>query len=624
MALTAPAPGGSSGPTGAPAPSRTPAEAAGPPPVPPVTPGRRPPARYAVHALLALVCLVGLAAVAGPDRLGITDEGVVVAQVDRLDRGSWWIPNASPELDPTGRMTPIELSDVADDGAYLPYAKHAAYPLLLLPAWRAGGVAGLLAVSVLGVWVAAVAGGLLARRVDRRAAVPTLWVLAVASPLVFDANVVMAHGPAAAAVALTAVGALAVAFDRRWWAVALLVPAAIASVVLRSEGLLAVAALGAALALTAVVGRFRHAGAPGSGPSDGQPSFVAMVAVGCGLPMLAAAAFLADGRLAAHVAGRSGLRTFTTAGGGFDLVGGRLDATWASLLRPDSLPSPVTALLTVVVAAALVGGAVLLRAGGPDATTSRRRAALGLWCLAAVAAGVRLALPPVLITGLFAAFPLLLVGAVLLRRSRLATPAVRVLVATTVLGGLAVLATSYDIGGSAEWGGRYFHVLLPLAVPVVVVALVDSLAPLDRRAAAGLVAALVVTGLATSATEVRVERRLHGGAAALTDSVTAAARDTAPGDGGDPVVAFTTPGVARLDPTGLDRTRYLFVDPAAGPAGPADLARRLRAAGVDRLTWVVPAGAGLPDGFGGTGWRVVGRRGVGSLTPRDVLMVEAE
>ena len=187
-----------------------------------------------------------------------------------------------------------------------------------------------------------------------------------------------------------------------------------------------------------------------------------------------------------------------------------------------------------------------------------------------------------------------------------------------------MLATSYDIGGSAEWGGRYFHVLLPLAVPVVVVALVDALAPLDRRAAAGLVAALVVTGLATSATEVRVERRLHAGAAALTDSVTAAARDTAPGDGGDPVVAFTTPGVARLDPTGLDRTRYLFVDPAAGPAGPADLARRLRAAGVDRLTWVVPAGAGLPDGFGGTGWRVVGRRGVGSLTPRDVLVVEAE
>ncbi|MFZ4518974.1 MAG: hypothetical protein ACOYOP_11320 [Microthrixaceae bacterium] len=631
MALTAPAHDGPTGPTDAPAATRR---------DPVSTSGdrradhsatlgaerRHPP--LVVHALLALLCLVGLAALAGPDRVGITDEGVVVAQVDHLDRGSWWIPNAAPELDPAGRLTPIELSDVADDGAYLPYAKHAAYPLLLLPAWRLGGVTGLLAVSVLGVWVAAVAGALLARRVDRRAATPTLWLLAVGSPLVFDANVVMAHGPAAAAVGLTAVAALAVALDRRWWALVPLVPASVAAVLLRSEGLLAVAALGGGVLLGAVAGRVARPGRSTSG-DDGVvaaperapigPSLV----VGLGLPALGAVTYLADGRLAARVAGRSGLRTFTTAGGGFDLLGGRVDAAWASLLRPDSLPAPVTALLTVVAAVSLVAGAVVLRMGGAEPVAGRRRTALVLWWLAATAAAVRLAMPPVLITGLFAVFPLLLVGAVLLRRSRLVTPTVRVLATASVLGGLAVLATSYDIGGSAEWGGRYFHVLLPLAAPVVVVALVDALGRLDRPTASGLVAALVVLLVATTATEVRVERRLQDRAAVLTAAVNDVARRAPAGDGRAPVVAFTTPGVARLDPAGLDRTRYLFVDPATGRAVPVDLARRLRAAGVDRVTWVVPAGAGVPAGFLEEGWRVTARRGVGSLTPRDLLTVEA-
>ena len=44
-----------------------------------------------------------------------------------------------------------------------------------------------------------------------------------------------------------------------------------------------------------------------------------------------------------------------------------------------------------------------------------------------------------------------------------------------VVGAVAVIATQYSIGGGVEWGGRYFAVLLPVAVAVVVTGAVGTL-----------------------------------------------------------------------------------------------------------------------------------------------------
>ena len=65
---------------------------------------------------------------------------------------------------------------------------------------------------------------------------------------------------------------------------------------------------------------------------------------------------------------------------------------------------------------------------------------------------------------------LLPAGLVLVRRGTFASPAARLATSTAALFALAVLATQYPVGGSMEWGGRFFHVGLPLVVPVLLLA----------------------------------------------------------------------------------------------------------------------------------------------------------
>ena len=80
-------------------------------------------------------------------------------------------------------------------------------------------------------------------------------------------------------------------------------------------------------------------------------------------------------------------------------------------------------------------------------------------------------LPAGLVPGLVFAFPVLFAGLVVLRRDGLRemTPIFFLVVATIFF--VAVIFTQYGVGGSVEWGGRYFAIGVPLVCPVAVVTL---------------------------------------------------------------------------------------------------------------------------------------------------------
>ena len=83
-------------------------------------------------------------------------------------------------------------------------AKHPLYPVLLAAADRLGGVTGMVLLSLAGTVAAAGLAAVLARRLDPALVRPDLWMVGLASPLLFDGFLVIAHtlGAALAAAAV--------------------------------------------------------------------------------------------------------------------------------------------------------------------------------------------------------------------------------------------------------------------------------------------------------------------------------------------------------------------------------------------------------------------------------------
>ncbi len=224
------------------------------------------------------------------------------------------------------------------------------------------------------------------------------------------------------------------------------------------------------------------------------------------------------------------------------------------------------------------------------------------------------------VPGLLAAFPLAVVAIALVDRHVVAADGHLVLSAPAGLFMAGALATQYREGGSAEWGGRYFA----LAVPLVAVLAVDALARLAPRlpsvsrrwGAAGLVACslLLALGALTSL------RHVHEATGRLLQRIATTAASTVPGDGRpEPVILSAYPNLPRLAWPTYDRQRWLH-NPDDDLGG--DLAARLRQAGVRELVFIGQE----PDdtepyledyAVDGTRswetecWRVVGPRGPG-------------
>lgn len=438
----------------------------------------------AANALALLVVLLALIPIVGHDAISVPDEGIYSAQAQNLAEGSWSSPRTAPEVDPDGRLDGL-VPGLSGEDAIVPHYRNPLYPSVLGAVYRVGGTAGLVAVSAVSVWAAAVLGALLARRLNPAYAVPTLWILGVGSPLVFSATVVMAHGPAAAACAALLLAVAGAVDDHRR---AALVPAILAAAVLpmlRSEGLLVALAVGLVVGASAL----RRRGLD-----------LWRVAVGASVLAMAGLGHLLSNRWSARIATDLGAAAEV-----FVVPSERdpLAAAWIALLRPwfTGFQADVPLLLAII---AVVVAAVALRLA-----PSFRLLPLALLVLAAPLALVAAWRSYGLVTGLLPAFPALAAIIFLTREDLLRAP-VRRLVAVSVLAGGATVATIYSDGGSTQWGGRFFHVLLPALVPLTVLGLDRARQRLEPKEAAVAGVALAVVLVSLSAVALRANHSARG------------------------------------------------------------------------------------------------------------------
>ena len=415
-------------------------------------------------AALALV-LLALVPVLGTGASFSADEGAAIVQARSLSRGDGWIvEHPAPAVDPAGVHYPLENSDQGTRGA-APYAKHPLYPALLAVADRVGGVTAMVLLSLAGTVAAAGLAALLARALDPALARPTLWVVGLASPLFFDGFLVIGHTLGAALAAGAVLLALR-ALDRRTVPAALAVaPAVAAGVLLRTEFLLFAIALAAAVLVVGLVAR--------------RPAFAVLTSA---VTVVAAgAARMGERAWTARIIGPSvrGAVSASLPGGG---VPGRVRGFVLTWLTPGYGGSnPVDLALLAMLGAVVLAACVLRRRPHDEAAVI----VLSVAGIAAAALAL-MAGPSNVVPGLLVAFPPAAAGLVLVRRGTVATAGARLGLGVAALFSLAVVATQYQRGGSGEWGGRYFALALPVAVPILLLALRDGsrhLAPRARRVA---------------------------------------------------------------------------------------------------------------------------------------------
>ncbi len=412
--------------------------------------------------------------------------------------------------------------------------------------------------TVLAAWLAAA----LARHLRPELPRPSLWITGLATPLLFDGYLVIAHTLGAAAAAGAVLLAVRATEDRRRRGLAIAGAAGcvVIAVLLRNEAVFWGVALGVALGVLAYRRRSR-------------------VLAGAAVAMVGAAglAHLGEAVWIDRILGGHAVALGESPDKGIGLVAGRAQSIVLTWFRPGYGLFQGAELALVLMLAAIVAGGLAARRRPPD-----RRAIMGLLAVAAVASlGAFAAAPTNLVPGLLVACPLIAAGLVVLRRSSLREAPAQVAFGTFALFAFAVIATQYARGGSGEWGGRYFALGLPVLIPVVLLALADAGALLDgstRRAAAG---ALVVCSLSTTAMGLTSLSDTHRFTARFMATVDQAGRGIA-GVGEKPVLIATSGAVPRLAWATFDRQRWLLADP--GDLGP--LAARLRTAGVDRLVLV--------------------------------------
>lgn len=512
------------------------------------------------HIVALAVILLVLVPVVGHPQSFVADEGAAILQAQSLASGEGWIlEHPLPEVDPGGAWYPVVNAERGQKG-FAPLAKHPAYAVLTAAAARVAGVTGIVLLSLAGTVLAGGLAAALAGRFDRRLVRPALWAVGLGSPMFFDGFLAMGH-TLGAACATASVLAAVVALQERRPAMALLVaPGVAGAVLLRNEAMLFAAALALVGAFVAVQRPYRR---------------TALVMTGSVLAATVGARVVERvwiARITGQAVEAASVAVPASHGG---YLRGRVDGFLATWVNPAYGGS-----LTLRLALLLVIPAIGWCASRARIDPADRAGILGGAAVAGAAAVAALAMEPTnVVPGLLVAFPLFTGGVLVLRRRLFDDVGLLVIGATAGLFALAVLGTQYSEGGNAEWGGRYFALLVPAAVPLLLVAVQAqgrALAAMVRR---GVAVALVVCSLALSVMAVGGLRASNDAAAQTVARVEAAGRAT-----GDPrPVVLTTwgPGPRLLWPTFSDH-RWLY----ARGAEVAEAASRLRAAGIDRFVFV--------------------------------------
>lgn len=543
----------------------------------------------AAHAAALAMVLLALVPVLGRDALFSADEGAAVAQARLLSEARGWaLEHPLPALEPEGAHFPLEnatpLERPDGDPASAPFAKHPAYAVMLAPLDAAGGVLAMTLASVAGTVLAAFVAGLLCRRLSADLAWLAVWAAGLATPLFVDGWLVIAHTLGAALVAVATLAAVRVHEGRGGPAVLAAGAAMAGATLLRNEATL----FGVALAVAVGVLAWRSR----------RPALAA-----AGLAVLAGTVLghLLDRALLAAVAGGSPA-PFSAGAAQSGFLAGRVLGAVVTLVLPSYGDLGLTDGLLVVAAGAGAAAVIVARRRPEDGDGIRLLA-----CLGALAAVLRAALEPSVAPGLLVAAPLLLAGLAALRGATFRTAESRLLGLTTLLFAGGVLATQYASGGSGEWGGRYFALALPLAVPLAIVALRDAAGGVQPAVRRTLVASLAVTAVAVSVLGARSLRATEDRATHLVASI-----DDAAAAFDDPVVVSTAGAAPRFAwAQVLSGEPWLLVPPD-------DLAAtldRLRRDGRDVVLATpepdrdrLPGATGRPVG-GGSSWVVLTRSG---------------
>jgi hypothetical protein len=537
--------------------------------------------------------LLAFVAATDPGRAYSSDEGAAILQARVLDEtGSWHYEYPLSWLSDARAAMPFVRGNVGTEGV-APYAKHPLYPALI---WSTGGGAvGALALSLAGAVAAAGAAAAVARRLsgDRWAPIITLWSVGVASPLLIDAGLALAHTLAAASFTLAVACLLRmISGSDRWrWAIVGGLVGSTVAVLLRTESVLALAAMGLA---TIVALRSRRALVAGG---------TLLVSAGLG--------YVVDRCLLHSIVGVSLPTPPNTVTSG---LRGRWDGLYVTWLSTGTGRSQPWAIAAWCCLAALLVGAVLLR---------RRRIRSSTFVAVTVAVGATYVLrlvvsPDEAIPGLLVAAPVLVALAGFVQVS--GSSAVWRAIALGSSGGAGfILLTQYSIGGGVEWGGRYFAVLLPIATAVIVV---GAVAP-ARRAVPSLSAQRVllvvsaVTVFAVGAIGLSVLRSSHLRADDLALAIDRAAAQLTPeASSGRPVVVTSN----RLLPQLLHPDFDNWVWVAASGSDITGIVEELPAHGVREVVLVVPDSE-VPQLLADRGWSI---RRADTSAVYDVVLMERQ
>jgi hypothetical protein len=547
------------------------------------------------HVAALAVILIALVPVIGTGASFSADEGAAIVQAQHLSRGKGWIvDHPLPQADPTGKAYPLELSGKGPKGT-APFVKHPLYALLLAGADRLGGVTAMVLLSVAGTLAAAVLASILGARIRPGLARPTLWATGLASPLLFDGYLVIAHTLGAAFAAGAVVFALRGIEGRGRSALAVAGTAACvaAATLLRNEALFWGVGLGLVLGVLAL----RRS------PRCAALAVASVAAAGIAhLGEQAWSAWILGGRVTVSAGGS------VSAGAGF--LSDRLDSFSLTWLRPSYGGDPRLDLLLVLMAAALAVGSLAVRRNPDD-----HRAVITFGVVAAVAAVAALVSDPSnVVPGLLVACPLLIAGLVALRRTSLSSVPAQVCLGAFALFSGAVAATQYATGGSGEWGGRYFAVGLPMILPVLLLALAQAgecVGPASRRAG---VVALVACSMAMTVMGVKSLHDAHRFTARLMAS---AARVGVTTGSERPVMVATRGLVPRMAWATFGRQRWLL----SQSQDLGDLVGNVRAAGIDRIV-VVSDDMGDDLGRIGPAAQVVSRQGRSDGTGWQIVLLQ--
>lgn len=547
------------------------------------------------HLIALAAILLLLAPVVGKPQSFIADEGAAMIQALSLEAGDGWIvEHPLPEVDPEGAWYPVVNAEHGERG-FAPLAKHPAYPVLAAAAARLGGATGIVILSLVGAVIAAGLAAALAGQLDRILVRPTLWVVGIASPILFDGFLAMGHTLGAAFVTAAVLVAV-IAMRERRPIVALFVALPVAgAVLLRNEALLFAAAL---TLVASVIGLRRRYRVP------------ALIVAGSTV-LATVGARLVERIWIAHITGGAVGATSVgvpSSGGGF--LKSRVDGFLATWLNP-AYGGSLRLRLALLVMLPAIGWCVSRARIDPQ----DRLGILGAAAVAAVAAVAALWIEPGnVVPGLLVAFPAGTVGLLLLRRRQFEEVGPVVMGATAALFALAVLATQYAAGGTAEWGGRYFALVIPVTVPLFLAALRHQALAFSTLVRRGLVVALVVCSLASSVMAIGGLRVSNQVAARMVARIEAASRAT--GDARPVVLTTWVGGTRLLWPTfGNHRWPYVAERDVAVAAG------RLRAAGVHRFLFVTLDLSAQRSGL--AGFAVISSDGAPNGDGYQVLVLES-